>query len=98
MFSQIFNQIFTLNKISHEVAEVIADENVFSYFVFNKDSSVTVKLPGGIVHDTFPCHHCALDEVTRIWFLIREAEIKAQRRTTAVMNLMVVISCAGLAA
>lgn len=72
----MFSQIFTLNKISHEVAEVIAGENVFSYFVFNKDKTVTVKFPCGIIHDTYPCHHCALEEVSRIWFLICEAERK----------------------
>lgn len=83
----MFSQIFTLNKISHEVAEAIADENVFSYFVFNADKSVTIKFPGGIIHDTFPCHHCALEEVTRIWFLIREAEIKAKPCTTVVISL-----------
>ncbi|OAT17840.1 hypothetical protein M977_03924 [Buttiauxella gaviniae ATCC 51604] len=76
----MFSQIFTLNKISPDVAETIADENVFSYFVFNNDKTVTVKFPGGIIHDTYPCHHCALEEVTRIWFLIREAEIKTQCR------------------
>lgn len=79
MISHIFTMIFKLYKVSHDVAEVIADENPFSYFVFNKDNTVTVKFPGGIIHDTYPCHHCALEEVTRIWFLIREAEIKAQR-------------------
>ncbi|OAT17836.1 hypothetical protein M977_04113 [Buttiauxella gaviniae ATCC 51604] len=83
----MFSQIFTLNKISHDVAETIADENVFSYLVFNNDKTVTVKFPGGIIHDTYPCHHCALEEVTRIWFLIREAEIKAQRCTTLIFNL-----------
>ncbi|MCA1920966.1 hypothetical protein [Buttiauxella noackiae] len=76
----MLSQIFTLNKISHEVAEVIAGENVFSYFVFNSDKTVTVKFPGGITHDTYPCHYCALDEVTRIWFLICEAERKALTR------------------
>lgn len=77
----MFSQIFTLNKISHDVAETIADENVFSYFVFNNDKTVTVKFPGGIIHDTYPCHHCALEEVTRIWFLIREAEIRTRHRS-----------------
>lgn len=75
----MFSKIFMLNKISHDVAETIADDNVFSYFVFNNNKTVTVKFPGGIIHETYPCHHCALEEVTRIWFLIREAEIRAQR-------------------
>jgi hypothetical protein len=88
LYQAMFSAIFTLNKISHDVTESVADENVFNYFHLNNDNSVTVKFPGGIIHDTFPCHHCALDEVTRIWFLIREAEIKAQHCNTTVVISM----------
>ncbi len=78
----MFNtNIFTLNKISHDSVEVIADENVVGYIVINANNTVTVKFPGTdskprgcITHATFETNADALDEMARVWFLNRDAE------------------------
>lgn len=78
----MFNtSIFTLNKISHDSVEIIAEENVFAYAVINQNNSVTVKFPGSdsksrgcITHENFGCNADALDEIARVWDLIVAAE------------------------
>lgn len=78
----MFNtSIFTLNKISHDSVEVIAEENVFAYAVINPNNSVTVKFPGSdsksrgcITHVTLDSNADALDEIARVWDLIIAAE------------------------
>jgi hypothetical protein len=68
----------SVNLISPEVAEVIVDESVFAYTRLEENQEVTVIFPGAISHESFNSHADALEEIGRIWQLIREAEIGMQ--------------------
>ncbi|WNJ81647.1 hypothetical protein RJE46_10605 [Cedecea neteri] len=101
----MFNtSIFTLNKISHDSVEVIAEENVFAYAVINLNNSVTVKFPGSdsksrgcITHETFDSNADALDEIARIWDLIIAAERAAFHALSDRKNLLPVFNTKGAA-
>ncbi|WPU24965.1 hypothetical protein RI049_09590 [Cedecea neteri] len=96
----MFNtSIFTLNKISHDSVEIIAEENVFAYVVINPNNSVTVKFPGHdsqprgcITHETFDSAVDALDEIARVWYLNIAAERAAFHVLCARKNMLPVIS------
>ncbi|AIR07136.1 hypothetical protein JT31_21715 [Cedecea neteri] len=101
----MFNtSIFTLNKISHDSVEIIAEENVFAYAVINPNNSVTVKFPGSdsnsrgcITHRTFDSNADALDEIARVWDLIIAAERNAFHALCARKAMLPVISMTGTA-
>lgn len=72
----MFNKIFALYKLSHDVAEVTAnvDGESFAYIKTQPCGKNIVLFSSGIVHDAFPDSKSAIDELERIWLLIREAE------------------------
>ncbi|TNV22858.1 hypothetical protein FH968_02110 [Buttiauxella sp. B2] len=77
----MFNpEVFTLNLITGNVAEVITCENVFAYVAFDNTGNAQVKFPEGITHEKFETNGAALNEIARIWFLILDAEELSKKR------------------
>ncbi|WP_227317469.1 hypothetical protein [Cedecea davisae] len=66
----------SVNLLTPDLAEVIIEESVFAYTKDIGNKQVVVMFPGAIIHDVFNSHADALEEIARIWLLIRDAERK----------------------